>query len=413
MAAPHIKEKLAIDGGRPLRTRPFGPQWLFGEGDKRQLVEVIENAQAHGWRNRIKVEAFEKAFAQKHGVKHAKAVNTGTSACHTAIAAIDPEPGDEVITTPVTAIGTVSGVVLQNAIPVFADMDPDTFNIDPEDIERKITARTRAIMIVHLFGNPCDMDAILAIGRSHGIPVIEDCSQAHLARYQGRLVGTMGDIGVFSLGGKTLTTDQGGMVITDNDDLFERARDFASGGGGSLGDAHRFTNLEAAVGLAQLEGWDEATRVRLRTAAVLDEVMEGLPGFTPQKVRPGDVNSYYVYGYKIEEAEAGVPPAQFSEAVRAEGIPDCYPPYAGGVPMYKTGMFVNEHTYGRSRYPFVDEQGRRRVDYTKVRLPNIESELPKTGFILFRNSYTEDDARDIAAAMKKVSDYYAPRRTSP
>ena len=101
-----------------------------------------------------------------------------------------------------------------------------------------------------------------------------------------------------------------------------------------------------------------------------------------QKVRPGDVNSYYVYGYKIEEAEAGVSPERFAEAVRAEGIPDCYGPYAGGVPMYKTGMFVNEHTYGRSRYPFVDEQGRRRVDYTKVRLPNVESELPKTGFIL-------------------------------
>ena len=326
MAAPQIVEKLAIDGGRPLRTRPFGPQWVFGEGDKRQLVEVIENAQAHGWRNRIKVEAFEKAFAEKHGVRHAKAVNTGTSACHTAIAAIDPEPGDEVITTPVTAIGTVSGIVLQNAIPVFADMDPDTFNIDPADIERKITARTRAIMIVHLFGNPCDMDAILAIGRSHGIPVIEDCSQSHLARYQGRLVGTMGDIGVFSLGGKTLTTDQGGMVITDNDDLFERSRDFARGGGESLGDAHRFTNLEAAVGLAQIEGWDEATRVRLRTAAILDEVLEGLPGFTPQKVRPGDVNSYYVYGYKIEEAEAGVSSCAILGGGAGRGHPRLLPP---------------------------------------------------------------------------------------
>ena len=103
----------------------------------------------------------------------------------------------------------------------------------------------------------------------------------------------------------------------------------------------------------------------------------------------------------------------FAEAVRAEGIPDCYGPYAGGVPMYKTGMFVNEHTYGRSRYPFVDEQGRRRVDYTKVRLPNVESELPKTGFILLRNSYTDDDAHDIAAAMRKVSSYYASRRAAP
>ena len=394
---------LAINGGKPLRTKPFGPRWIFGEDDKRQLVEVIDNANNHGWRNRIKVKAFEEAFAKKHGVKHAKAVNTGTGACHTAIATIDPEPGDEVITTPVTAHGTFTGIVLQNAIPIFADMDPETFNIDPDDIERKITDRTRAIMVVHLFGNPCDMDAIMAIGRSHGIPVIEDCSQAHLAQYQGRLVGTIGDIGVFSLGGKTLTTDQGGMIVTDNDELAERARDFSSGGSNSFGDAHRFTDLEAAIGLSQFSQWDEVTNVRLKSAAILDEIVPHLPGFTVQKVRPGDVNSYYVYAYKIDEQKAGISSERFAEAVRAEGIPDCYGPYVDGVPMYKWDLFVKEHTYGTSRYPFVDEMGNRRVDYTKIRLPNIEQELPKTGFILFRNSLTDEDAHDIGAAMRKVS----------
>jgi len=410
MATGKVAEKLAIDGGEPLRTEPFGSRWIFGEEEKRHLADVIDNA-PHGWRNHFKVNAFTQAFAKKHGVKHAIPVNTGTGACHTAVAVINPEPGDEVITTPITAMGTVSGIVLQNAIPVFADWDPDTFNIDPADIERKITDRTRAIMLVHLFGNPCDMDAIMDIGRSHGIPVIEDCSQAHLARYQGKLVGTMGDFGVFSLGGKTLTTDQGGMLITDNDELAERASTFSRGGGDGLGDAHRFTDLAAAVGLAQFQRWDEAVRVRLRTAAILDEVVPNLPGFQVQKVRPGDVNSYYVYAYKIDEAEAGVSPVRFAEAVQAEGIPDCHGPYINGVPLYKFPLFTEERTYGRSRYPFVDEQGRRRIDYTKVRLPNIESELPKTGIILFRNSNSEQEAHDIAAAMRKVSDYYVSRRS--
>ena len=122
------------------------------------------------------------------------------------------------------------------------------------------------------------------------------------------------------------------------------------------------------------------------------------------------MNSYYVYGYKVDEEEAGVSSNDFAEAVRAEGIPDCYGSYMEGVPLSKYPIFADGNTYGRSSYPFVDGQGNRRIDYSEVRLPNVESELPKTGFILFRNSYTDEDAHDIAAAMRKVSSYYAGRR---
>src|SRR5262249_3391104 len=149
--------------------------------------------------------------------------NNGTNAVHACVAAIDPNPGDEIITTPVSDIGTLSGILFQNAVPIFADWVPGTFNTDPADIERKITPRTRAILIVHLYGNPCDMNGIMAVARRHHLPVIEDCSQAHLAEYQGRKVGTIGDIAAFSLGGKTLTTIQGGMVISDNFELARRA----------------------------------------------------------------------------------------------------------------------------------------------------------------------------------------------
>ena len=435
MSAP---EKLAIHGGEPLRTRPFGPRWYFGEEEKRHLADVIDEAaepadtpDRQRWRSRTKVNAFCSAIAERHGVGFAVPTNSATSAIHTAIAAINPEPGDEVITTPVTDTGGILGIMLQNCIPVFADSDRDTFNIDPDDIDRRITERTRAIIATHLHGNPCDMGAIMEIGRMHGIPVIEDCAQAHLAQYQGQFVGTIGDMGILSFGGKTLTTGAGGMLMTDNEEYAMRASNFVRKGSENaipfrsshapepepvetrgyavfLGTTYAMTDLEAAVGLAQYDRWDDATEVRLRTAEILDEVVPHLPGFRVQQVRPGDVNTYYVYAYRIDHDVAGVSSADFAAAVKAEGVPDCNGPYIEGRALHTYPLFTEEETYGESRFPFVDEQGNRRVDYSEVSLPVIERELPNSGSILFRNSYTEDDARDIAAAMKKVSDYYAP-----
>jgi len=330
MATGKVAEKLAIDGGEPVRTKPFGPRWIFGEEEKRHLAEVIDDASepadtpnSQRWRSRFKVRAFCEAFAVRHGAYYAVPTNSATAAIHTAIAAINPEPGDEVITTPVTDSGGILGIMLQNCIPVFADSDPDTFNIDPADIDRRITERTRAIIATHLHGNPCDMGAIMDIGRMHGIPVIEDCSQAHLAQYQGELVGTFGDIGIWSFGGKTLTTGAGGMLLTNNEELGRRASNFVGKGsesdisyrsslapepeplstrgyGAFLGTTYGMTDLEAALGLAQYDRWDDATRVRIRTGEILNEVVPKLPGFRVQKVRTGDVNSYYTYAYKVE-----------------------------------------------------------------------------------------------------------------
>ena len=222
-------ETLAIDGGTPVRTKPFGSKHFFGEEDLRQVTEVVQNAMVR-WNSGEKVQAFEDKFAQKHDIKYAISTDSGSGALHSAVAALDLDPGDEIITTPVTDIGTVQGILLQNLIPVFADWDADTFNTDPADIERRITDRTGAILVVHLFGNPCDMDEVLDIGRRHNLPVIEDCAQAHLAEYKGQLVGTMGDVGCYSLGGKMMTTGQGGMIITNNEPLARRAKGHAHKG---------------------------------------------------------------------------------------------------------------------------------------------------------------------------------------
>ena len=430
-------EKLAIHGGEPLRTKPFGPRHEFGEPEKQYLRETIDRAAERGDWDAGQVREFEDAFAKRHGVRYAIATDSGTGAIHAAVGAVNPEPGDEIITTPVTDIGTVLGIMLQNAIPVFADWDADTLNTDPADLERRITDRTRAIIAVHEYGNPCDMDAIMDIGRRHNLVVIEDLSQAHLAEYQGRLVGTIGDIGCLSLGGKTLTAGGGGMIITDDEALARRAlgmvykgsefdeglrnslrptSDFrgSSRGYAFLGDYHEMSPVMAAVGRAQLERLDGYTEKRCAAAKVLDDILWELPGITLQKVRPGDRHTYYVYCYKVDEEVLGVSPDGFAEAVQAEilveGVPRVRGPLQGGVPLYRYPLFAEDRTYGQSRYPFVDEQGNRRIDYNAVHLPVVERELPRTNIILFSSTYSEEDARDIAGAIRKVALHYSSQR---
>ena len=275
-------------------------------------------------------------------MRYAISTDSGSGAIHSAVGAYDFEPGDEIITTPVTDIGTVQGIMLQNLIPVFADWDPATLNTDPADVERKITDRTRAILAVHLFGNPMDMDAVLDIGKRHNLPVIEDCSQAHLAEYKGKLVGTMGDMGCYSMGGKLLSLGTGGMIITDNEQLARRAkghshkgseyddemltslRPTAEGGGTEkgysfLGDFHTMNDLTAALGLAQFQRWDDYREMRGRSAAILDEELYEVPGIEHQFARDGDVVSYWVYPYRIDPDVLGVSCEQFVKAVQAEG----------------------------------------------------------------------------------------------
>ena len=212
-------DTLAIHGGEPVRTRPFGPGHDFGEDDVAAVGEVIRSGNIG--RGPV-VEQFEAAFAERHGVEWTITVNSGTSAMHTCIGAVNPDPGDEIIVTPWTSGGSIIGALLHNCVPVFADID-ETYTLDPADVEAKITPRTRAIIAVHLFGNACNMAALREIADRHGIFLIEDCCQAHLAEHQGQIVGSIGDIAGISFGGKTLSAGMGGAVLTSNRALWERA----------------------------------------------------------------------------------------------------------------------------------------------------------------------------------------------
>ena len=214
-----MDDQLAIHGGTPVRTEPFGPTHDFGDDDVAAVAEVIKGGRIG---KGPKVDEFEREFAARHGVKYAVTVNSGTSAMHTCVAAVNPDPGSEIITTPWTSAGTLIGTLLHNCVPIFADID-DTYCLDPEDVERKITPRTRAIMPVHLFGNPADMGALRDVAERHNLFLIEDCCQSHFAEYQGQRVGSLGDIAGFSFGGKHLSAGMGGIVLTDNRSLWERA----------------------------------------------------------------------------------------------------------------------------------------------------------------------------------------------
>ena len=222
-------EKLALFGGRPVKTGPFGKGRRFGEAELQQLKEALDQNTLFYWSdNSSKVKTFSEKFASMYGMKYCVSVSSCTASIHTALGALGVTEGDEVITGPVTDMGSVIGILFQNAIPVFADLDPHTYNLNPESIEERITDKTKAILVIHLAGNPSDMDAIMGIAKKHGVYVVEDCAQSYLSYYKGKLAGTFGDAGCFSTNDfKLISTGDGGMIIMNDEDLYNRAFRFA------------------------------------------------------------------------------------------------------------------------------------------------------------------------------------------
>ncbi|MBO0720328.1 MAG: DegT/DnrJ/EryC1/StrS family aminotransferase, partial [Blastocatellia bacterium] len=214
-------EKLALHGGRQAIRDPL-PTFLESKGrtlgeEEEKLVLAVLRSGCLSRNGGTMVKALEREFAEELGVGHAIACTSGTAAIHLAVAAIDPEPGDEFIVPPITDLGSILPILWQNCIPVFADVDPATMTLDPADVERKITPRTRAIIAVHLAGQPCDLDSLRQIAGRRNLVLIEDCAQAYWATYDGRKVGTIGDMACFSLQqSKHITCGEGGLMVTSN-----------------------------------------------------------------------------------------------------------------------------------------------------------------------------------------------------
>jgi perosamine synthetase len=331
----------------------------LGQAELANLAEVIASGILTSTKGRF-VRLLEEEFARKLGVKYVYACSSGTAAVHTAIAALDPEPGEEFVTSSITDMGAITPILYQGAIPAFAEVDPRTCNVTAETIEPALNERTRAIIVTHLFGNPCAMDEIMALSQSKGIPVIEDCAQAFLAQHNGRLVGTIGKISCFSLQqGKHITAGEGGLVATNDDGLARRMNLFINKAWG-YGDAnpdhdflalnYRMSELQGAVAVAQLAKIEPAVRKRIAAAESLTRKLVRLRGVEPPHIYSGAVHTYWKYCLRIDGDVLPGGCDALGRELRDRQI-SCLPRYIQK-PAFLCKIFQEQKTFGKSRFPF-------------------------------------------------------------
>jgi dTDP-4-amino-4,6-dideoxygalactose transaminase len=339
--------RLAIDGGTPVRTRPFQGWPIWDEREEQALLRALRSGQ---WGiGGEETEAFEQEFAQAIGVRFALSVTNGTAALEAALRAAGVGYGDEVIVPPYTFVATASAVLLVGGMPVFADIDPETYCLDPAAAEAAITSRTKAIVPVHIAGNPADIDSLCAIAGRHGVTLIEDACQSHGARLGGNATGNLGDMGCFSFqSSKNINSGEGGAITTNDPELFERAWSFKNCGrtrGGEwyqhdvIGDNFRMSQFQAAVLRAQLTRMEEWAERRAANGDYLCKGLNEIGGLVPQ--RTYDKVTRHGYHFILTryqpEAFGGWSRERFLAALRAEGIPAS----RGYIPLYNTGAVVN------------------------------------------------------------------------
>ena len=323
--------KLALLGGEPVRKNKTWPAWPYID-DK--IVEAVRKTTESGIWCRIQsatgaVATFEKEFAKLMGSRFCVATGSGTQSLHTCVEALGIGAGDEVITSPYTDPGTIAAILSARALPVFADLDVASYQVDPEDVERKITENTRAIMPVHMMGQPACLEKILAIARQHKLFVIEDACQAHLSEYQGKKLGTIAPLGCFSFQtSKTIACGEGGAILGDDEELMDKCYTVHNHGTSRrgrtevIGPKYRMNEFQAAVLLAQLAGAQERYLRRNENAAYLTSRLKGCPGIVPQKLYEGTKSgSFYLYSmsYKKEHFN-NIERSRFLKAVDAEGV---------------------------------------------------------------------------------------------
>ncbi len=398
--------KLALLGGNPARTTPFTAWPQYDERERQALLEVLESRV--WWRTPgTRALRFEQDFAAYHQAKHGVAVTNGTAALEVAMAALGIGPGDEVIVPDYTFVATASAVLFAGARPVFVDVDPHTYCLDPDLAEAAITERTRAIIAVHLGGHPADLDRLTALARRHKLYLVEDSSHAHGSEWHGCKVGAIGDVGTFSFQqSKLMTAGEGGMVIT-NDDTIERQARAAHDCGRMPGEwfyAHfvygsnyRLSEWQAAILSQQLARLDEQAAVRSRAAAYLNEHLTRIEGITPQALDPRCTrNGHYAYIFHYDRtAFAGVPTERFIAALNAEGIPTqaSYPPLHE-LALFQSGEYLK-------RLP--PDQRDTEPAFLRQHFPNTVRAARETVWL---PHYTllggEEDAASIVEAVRKI-----------
>jgi perosamine synthetase len=373
------------------------------------LTEVIESGTLTSTKGNF-VKTLEERFAQMIGVKYAYACASGSAAVHTAVAALDPNPGDEIITTPITDMGALAPIVYQGAIPVFADVDEETYNVTARTVEACMSERTKAIVVTHLFGNPCEMDEIMELARARNIPVIEDCAQSFLAEHRGRQVGTIGSIGCFSLQqGKHITTGEGGLVVTDDEQLARRMFLFINKAWG-YGDPqpdhyflalnYRLSELQGAVAVAQLDKLEGSVTNRVRAAKQLDARLQGLqPAIAPPLVHTHNVHTYWKYCLRVDSRRVRDGANGMARLLKEKGIASA-PRYIQK-PAFMCEVFQKQRTFGDSRFPFTLARPEA-VDYEAARFPGTYAALEGVLVLPWNERYTEEHVEYIADAIHEA-----------
>jgi dTDP-4-amino-4,6-dideoxygalactose transaminase len=400
-------QQLAINGGVPVRSRPF-PSWpVWDQREVQAVREVVESGNWGGFPSpNVRASEFAEEFASYHTARYGICTSNGTTALEVALKAAGVKPGDEVIVPPLTFMATAAAALYIGAVPVFADITPDTWCLDPDEIEKAITRKTRAVVPVHLGSRMADMDLIMEIARSHGLKVIEDCAHMHGGFWRGKGAGSIGDLGCFSFqSSKLMTAGEGGIILTSDEELEDRSQSYVNcgrirpgdryvGPQEALGWNYRMTELQAAVLLVQFERLKEQVAARDENMQYLTARLEGVEGVST--LRQDDrMTTRSGYGYVVKytpEAFGGTPRNTFVAALNAEGIP-CQGAFYE--PVYKSPLF------GWRDAPVP-------VDYSETFCPVAEraayQEMVWLPHQLFLG--TRQDVDDIAAAIEKVAGAY-------
>ncbi len=398
------KENLALYGGPKTIDKNF-PWPVFDENEVNAVAEIVKSGV---WANPNcdgLVAEFEKEFAEYCGAKYAITCVNGSVALRLALIACGVRPGDEVIIPPYTFIATASIVAEANCVPVFVDIDPDTYNLDPVAVEKAITPRTKAIIPVHFAGQACDMDAIMAIAKKHNLKVIEDAAHAHGGEYKGKKLGSIGDAGCFSFqSSKNLTSGEGGIVITSDEKLANMVDSLRNVGrvkGGqwyehhNLGCNYRMTQLQTVILQHQLKRLEEQTQNRNENGIYLNSLLEKIPGISPLTRGHGEtLHTYHLFIFRYDKAFFNnLPKNEFAKMLAAEGVPSFmgYPE-----PLYKQIVFQKKNFMC---YAIPEE-----VDYTKVHCPVTEKACYVEAVWILQHAMlgTKSDMEKFAEAIRKI-----------